>query len=113
MMAVDPAVFAELQATTGKDFVGELIGAFCEEAPRMIDDLRKAAATGDAESFRRTAHSLKSNANTFGATVLADQARALELGGIDPDAARTAASLDALDAALVEARTALERLQNG
>jgi histidine phosphotransfer protein HptB len=112
-MAIDEAVFAELEATAGKDFVGELLDAFFDEAPAMIRTLREAAAAGDAEGFRRSAHSLKSNANTFGATALAGLARALELGGIDPDPARSADALDALETAFGEARGELERLRDG
>ena len=80
------AVFAELQASAGADFVVELVDTFFEEAPQMIADLRAALAAGAAERFRRAAHSLKTNANTFGATALGAQARELELGGLPPDA---------------------------
>jgi HPt (histidine-containing phosphotransfer) domain-containing protein len=38
-------------------------------------------AAKDAESFRRNAHSLKSNANTFGATELGLLAKELEFMG--------------------------------
>ena len=41
---------------------------------------RRALRAGDAERFRRAAHSLKSNGNTFGATALGAW-RARELGG--------------------------------
>ena len=88
---IDAAVFGELQETAGADFVGELVGTFLEEAPTMLSALRAALAGGDAEGFRRAAHSLKSNASTFGAMALAAQARALELGGLPGDAAGLAA----------------------
>jgi HPt (histidine-containing phosphotransfer) domain-containing protein len=78
---VDEAVFAELQDSAGADFVAELVDTFLEEAPRMLDELRSAAAAGKSEAFRRAAHSLKSNANTFGAQGLAGLARDLELNG--------------------------------
>jgi HPt (histidine-containing phosphotransfer) domain-containing protein len=80
--AIDEAAFAELQASAGAHFVGELIDTFLEEAPAMLDELRAAAASASAVAFRRAAHSLKSNANTFGATVLGDMARELELNGV-------------------------------
>ena len=51
----------------------------------MLAELRSARAAGDAERFRRAAHSLKSNSNTFGALALGAQARALELKGLDAD----------------------------
>ena len=91
--AIDPAVFAELQATAGADFVRELIDTFLEEAPPMLAELSDALGAGRAEAFRRAAHSLKSNASTFGAATLAAMARDLELQGI---AAATPAALGAL-----------------
>jgi len=106
---IDLAVFAELQEAAGADFVAELVGTFQEEAPAMIAELRGALAAGNAEAFRRTAHSLKSNSHTFGATRLGELARDLELGGLVPDAA----PLDALEAEYRRAAAALEELCNG
>ena len=34
---IDQATFAELQETAGADFVEELVAAFLEEAPHMLD----------------------------------------------------------------------------
>jgi HPt (histidine-containing phosphotransfer) domain-containing protein len=79
---IDPATFRELQETAGADFVRDLVGTFLEEAPVMLGDLRSALAARDADRFRRAAHSLKSNSNTFGALPLAAMAKDLELGGI-------------------------------
>jgi len=79
---IDDAAFAELQASAGADFVRELVDTFLEEAPRMLEELRSAAAEGRADAFRRAAHSLKSNANTFGALDLGALARELELRGV-------------------------------
>jgi HPt (histidine-containing phosphotransfer) domain-containing protein len=78
---IDLATFENLKATAGADFVRELVETFLSEAPRMLDDLRGALAAGDAERFRRAAHSLKSNSNTFGALTLGSMAKGLELGG--------------------------------
>lgn len=80
--AIDPHTFDELQAEAGADFVLMLVDTFAEEAPLLLAELRAAAAAGSAEHFRRAAHSLKSNASTFGALQLAEQARALEHGGL-------------------------------
>jgi len=80
---IDSATFAELQASAGADFVKELIDTFLEEAPLMLDELRCTYAAGDAEVFRRAAHSLKSNSNTFGALTLGAMAREFELQGLD------------------------------
>jgi HPt (histidine-containing phosphotransfer) domain-containing protein len=79
---IDPQTFAELQANAGEDFVVELVDTFAGEAPQMLAELREAHAAGAADAFRRAAHSLKSNSNTFGASRLAELARGLELGGM-------------------------------
>jgi HPt (histidine-containing phosphotransfer) domain-containing protein len=106
---IDPATFADLQQTAGADFVVELVGTFFEEAPQMIAELRAALAAGSAERFRRAAHSLKTNANTFGALALGGVARALELGGLPADAQ----GLAALDASYAEVKAALTELTRG
>jgi HPt (histidine-containing phosphotransfer) domain-containing protein len=87
-MTIDQKTFAALQDMAGADFVVELVHAFLEEAPVMLDALRTSLAEGDAEKFRRTAHSLKSNSNTFGAQALAAIAKDLELSGLDKVRAR-------------------------
>ena len=78
MSIIDQATFHELQQMSGADFINELIDAFLEDAPNMIQNMRTALDKKDVESFRRNAHSLKSNANTFGATELGVLAKELE-----------------------------------
>lgn len=79
---IDLATFRELQQTTGAEFVLELVDTFLEEAPAILAELRGAKEAGDAGRFKRAAHSLKSNANTFGALALGAKARELEMGGL-------------------------------
>ena len=110
--AIDRPTFEELRTTTGEDFVDELVDTFLSEAPEMLADLRKALDDGSAERFRRAAHSLKSNANTFGATVLGKLARELELGGLplaDEDAGAPIQALHREYARVAEALTELKR----
>ena len=75
----------------------ELVDTFLAEAPRCSPTCATRSPRGDADAFRRAAHSLKSNSNTFGALTLAALARELELGGFAPVAAG-GAPLDALEA---------------
>jgi HPt (histidine-containing phosphotransfer) domain-containing protein len=106
---IDAATFAELQSTAGADFVVELVNTFLEEAPQMLAELRAALAAGSAERFRRAAHSLKTNANTFGALALGAKAREVELGGLPGDVS----SVDALESLYAQAAAALKDLTNG
>jgi histidine phosphotransfer protein HptB len=69
----------QLKQMSGADFINELIDAFLEDAPDMIRNMQTALEAGDVESFRRNAHSMKSNANTFGAMELGALAKELEL----------------------------------
>ncbi len=108
--AIDAATFAELQASAGADFVGELVDTFLEEAPVMLAELKSALAAGQAEPFRRAAHSLKSNANTFGALALGLLARDLEIGGLD--AGRAPGAVERLDQAYGRASAALAVLRD-
>jgi HPt (histidine-containing phosphotransfer) domain-containing protein len=111
--AIDRATFDELKENAGADFVVELADTFLTEAPTMLDDLRRAFATGDADVFRRTAHSLKSNSNTFGAQRLGALARELELGGMAPVKAAAGAPLDALATEYARVASALKELARG
>ena len=102
---IDPHTFDELQANAGADFVAELVETFADEAPGLVAELRGVLANGGpADRFRRAAHSLKSNSNTFGATRLAALARDLELGGLP-------AGAGAIDALAAELGTALAALR--
>ena len=96
-MTVDLATFEELKTTAGADFVRDLVETFLTEAPAMLADLRRSFAANDADRFRRAAHTLKSNSNTFGATALAALAKKLELDGIASARESGGASLDAVD----------------
>jgi len=75
---IDRSVLSALSDSVGEDFMGELIDTFIEEAPGMFREMRQALSAGDVDSFRRATHSLKTNANTFGATDLAEKAKELE-----------------------------------
>jgi HPt (histidine-containing phosphotransfer) domain-containing protein len=110
---IDKAVYAGLQDTTGAEFAAELVDTFIEEASGMLAELRVACAENHADRFRRAAHSLKSNSNTFGASKLAALARALELKGLDADPARDTAALVALEAEYARAAAALKDLRYG
>jgi HPt (histidine-containing phosphotransfer) domain-containing protein len=107
---IDPPTFEDLQQTAGIEFVRELIDTFLAEAPAMLASLDHSRAAGNAADFRRAAHSLKSNSNTFGALALGALARDMELGDMAAVPAAGAGSLEALRieyARVVEALTEL------
>lgn len=110
--AIDRATFDALKQTAGADFVRELVDTFLQEAPSMLDELRRALAAQDADKFRRTAHSLKSNSNTFGALTLGAMARELELGGLSKANENRGQPLDALAGEYSRVAAALTELRH-
>ena len=110
---VDQSVFEDLKQMVGEDFIGELLDTFLEDAPQLIAALGKAFESGDADAFRRSAHSLKSNAASFGAKELSEQAKALELLGREGRLDHVADQLKALSAAYEKVEQALKKLRHG
>lgn len=81
MSVLDINTFDALKESAGADFIMELMDAFLKDTLHQMDEMRNAIAANDAETFRRAAHSVKSNALTFGAEDLATLARELEMMG--------------------------------
>lgn len=109
---IDKGVYDDLKEAAGADFVVELVTAFLDEAPGMIAEMRTALQTGDTDGFRRAAHSLKSNAQVFGANALATPARDLELSPVSEATPEVLALLNRVDTEFSRAASALLSLQN-
>jgi HPt (histidine-containing phosphotransfer) domain-containing protein len=112
MTTIDGETFSALRDTTGGDFVRELIDTFLAEAPAMLADLRESLASDQADRFRRAAHSLKSNGNTFGALTLGSLAKELELSGLPQVKQRGPSALAAIEAEYVRVAAELARLRD-
>jgi HPt (histidine-containing phosphotransfer) domain-containing protein len=110
--AIDLPTLRALQDSAGALFVAELAATFLEEAPRMLGEMRAALCAGDAETFRRAAHSFKSNSLTFGALGLGAMARDLECGAADTVLAGNGAALDALSGEYARVAAALAELSD-
>lgn len=113
-MTLDPNAMIRLLEITGGDvaFVDELIDTFLDDATVQLDALRAAGAANDAAAIVRPAHSLKSNSDNVGATILADLCRSLEADGRAghvPEMAERVAAIEsefaAVRAALLETRS--------
>jgi HPt (histidine-containing phosphotransfer) domain-containing protein len=109
---IDRAVFDELKEAAGPEFVQELVDTFLTEAPLILDELRRSFAQREPDAFRRAAHSLKSNANTFGAHVLGGIAKELELGGLAPVVAANGQSIEALAQEYARVAAVMKELRN-
>jgi HPt (histidine-containing phosphotransfer) domain-containing protein len=96
----------ELIDTLGIDVVRELVAHFLSDSPTLLARMRKAAAAGDREALRFSAHTLSSTARTFGFARLADLCERIEK---DP-AAQTTASVDEADRLFEDAKRELASL---
>ena len=112
MTVINKSTFDELKLVSGDDFIGELIDTFLEDAPGMIEEMKSALEGNDADTFRRAAHSMKSNAATFGADDLAALAKELEMLGKENKLNETGDRLRSLEEAYEVAKTELEGLKS-
>lgn len=108
---IDPAEFENLKQLGGDKFINELIDTFLEDAPRMISELNESQKAGDADAFRRAAHSLKSNGATFGATHLSELAKELEVLGRENKLGETGNRLEVLNEAYQQVAAELQELR--
>ena len=77
--AVDQAVLKDLLDVMGQA-LADLVRVYLEDAPRLVAQLRAAAAAGDMEGMIAPAHSLKSSSANLGAVRLSEHARFIEHG---------------------------------
>jgi HPt (histidine-containing phosphotransfer) domain-containing protein len=112
MSVIDRATFDELKEISGEDFINELIDTFLEDAPKLMEEMSVALDMNNAETFRRAAHSMKSNAATFGAGQLSAVARELEMLGKENKLHETGDRLRALEEAFVPVRDELRNLKS-
>jgi HPt (histidine-containing phosphotransfer) domain-containing protein len=105
---LDPSALARLQAIApNAEALARLVASFLDNGAVLIAKMAEAAGAGDADVLRRHAHTLKSNAASFGATELAEHCAALEararagdLAGADDLVSRIAQDFDGTRAAL-------------
>ncbi len=96
--SIDLAALRRLLEVIGgdRDDLSELIDDFLSGAPELVAQMSAAAAAADIEALRRAAHTLKSNAQDFGAMRLAALCAALEgtcREGPHPEAAASVAMI--------------------
>ena len=112
MSVIDQTTFNELKQMSGEDFINELIDTFLEDAPKMIAEMKTAQTSNNAEVFRRAAHSMKSNAATFGASQLAALAKELEMLGKENKLPETGDKLQSLEEAYASVQSELKGLKS-
>ena len=105
---LDPSALARIEAIAPNPAAfARLVASFVDNGAALVAQLADAAGKGDTAALRRHAHTLKSNAASFGATELSGlcstleaRARAGDLEGADAAVARIAREFDGARAAL-------------
>ncbi len=110
---IDRSTFENLKEAMGVDFIDELLQAYYDETPQLLLTLKQALANKDCETFQRSAHSIKSTSNSFGALQFGIMARELELMGKEKDLSGASEKVDALISTYADVKTALEELSHG
>jgi len=108
---LDPQTLNNLRALqrAGKPgMLGKVVQLYCSNAPKLLDTLREAVASGDAPTIQRTAHSLKSSSGNVGALGLVTLCKDLETMGREHSLTRAAAVLSTLEMEYVAVQQALE-----
>ena len=108
---IDMNTFNTLKDSAGDDFINELIDTFLDDAPNLMAQMHSALSANDADSFRRAAHSMKSNAATFGAMELSALAKDLESLGRENNL-EIGNRLEVMDEAFRQAAIQLEALKS-
>jgi HPt (histidine-containing phosphotransfer) domain-containing protein len=109
---IDALTFAELKTTVGADFIGELIDAYLDDTPRLINELAESLAQQDATKFCRTAHSIKSSSAAFGALLFSAQAKELEMISKQGDLAGVQPKVEYLKMNYEQVQNKLRELKN-
>ena len=85
----------------------ELVRVFLDDCPRLLADIRAAAAAGDAARLARAAHSFRGAVGNFAASVAEEAGLRLEQIGSGGDMSRAGGAVAELEQALQHLRAAL------
>jgi len=92
------------------DFMADLAGTFYDDTANLLEEARQACQLGDAAALRRAAHSLKSNAASFGAELMRQMCKDLEEMGKAGDLSDAGSRLEQIGAEFEQVRSALQEV---
>jgi HPt (histidine-containing phosphotransfer) domain-containing protein len=107
---IDPAAMETIQAledSGAPGLVTRLVDVYLKSSPELVDAMRDAVASEDAETLERSAHSLKSSSATLGALELAELCKELEQIGREAATDRAAEVFASLEMEFDRVRRAL------
>jgi PAS domain S-box-containing protein len=97
----------------GSGMLAEVVQLFRADFPRVLAELRDAAANGDAEGLRRAAHTLKGTLGNLSAPAAVEAARRLETLGREGGLAGAAKACAALEEEVARLQEALAEFSGG
>ncbi len=106
---LDETVVADLLEIMGDDFI-ELLEVYLRDAPKLVQQIRQAAAAGDIQQLISPAHSLKSSSANVGAMRLSELAKRMELGARQQQLENPAALAQKIGKTYLQTELALQRL---
>ena len=92
--------------------LAEMIDSYLETAPPLLAELNQSLSSGDAVTFRRAAHTLKSGSADFGALTLSKLCEQLEEIGKAGELAGAETLLAQAEAIYKQVKIALTELRN-
>lgn len=110
---IDIPTFDAVKDAMGADFIVELVQAYFDETPLLLEKLKQALASQDCDQFRLAAHSIKSTSNSFGALEFGARAKELEMMGREANLQQAPAKVEALILGYEAVRQELEGLCHG
>jgi len=96
-----------LESNGSPGLVSRVIETYLRTSPEMIESIRQALGSEDAEAIERAAHSLKSSSATLGALELAELCKELEQIGREAETTRAAEVFASLETEFDRVRRAL------
>jgi GAF domain-containing protein/CheY-like chemotaxis protein len=108
-VTLDEAAIARMRSIAPDDeSFGRLVTSFLDNGAELLTQLADAAGSDDIDVLRRNAHTLKSNATSFGATELADLCAELESQARQDAVVDAGGQVQAIAVAFEAARRALD-----
>jgi CheY-like chemotaxis protein/HPt (histidine-containing phosphotransfer) domain-containing protein len=111
----DPTAIDKLLNLVGgnQSALSELISSYLDDTSNLIDNLRHALETNDAELLRRAGHTMKSSSRDFGAMLLSRLGKQLEELGKSKTTFSAAELVAQAGAEYETIRVALEQIRKG
>jgi HPt (histidine-containing phosphotransfer) domain-containing protein len=109
---IDPQEWEMFKSLADSVTLVELLDAFLEDSPNLIEQMRLGLAAGDIQAVQRSAHSLKSNSLSFGGHRLANASRELEMAAKSGSLQGAAPKLAAIETEYTLLQPKLVELKN-